>query len=321
MSDILKVAMGTVSYVTGWLVPTLVWLATMVMFVKPVWSDSEAINAIGSLVSGYELVAFATTAGVLAAIAWNLSALLYRGLEGYLFPGPLRTRRQRHWTAHLKLLEQQRRSSEKDLSSPKHPNDTRYQVNRQLLVEKIARFPANPQEVQATRLGNATRTLETYGPDRFRLDSLTLWNECIAVVPDSLRAQVARSRANVDFFVASTYLSLVAIAVFTASALRSASIAWLVSAAIGGCLAYGAYRAACVAVDGLRDSSRAVVNIARVPLAESLGLKMPDSLTDERDMWYEMSMYVHYPYKDTRELNKYRTVGQTAQSTPMNEDS
>ena len=71
----------------------------------------------------------------------------------------------------------------------------------------VARFPSDDEEIAPTRLGNAIRALETYGPTRFELDSQVLWSELCAVVPKYLQTELDRSRATVDFFVALIFLS------------------------------------------------------------------------------------------------------------------
>jgi hypothetical protein len=68
------------------------------------------------------------------------------------------------------------------------------------------------------------------------------------------------------------------------------------------------YRAAVITTDDWAAAVRAMVNVGRVPLAQALGLRLPDGLADERTMWTLSSQLTRLAYDDrATQLDKYRT--------------
>lgn len=173
-------------------------------------------------------------------------------------------------------------------------------VQRALLNEQLARYPSDNDQLAPTRLGNAIRRFEEYGHNRFRLDTQVLWNELSATAPAQARRQVETARTSVDFFVALLYghgvvaaLALVSLTsaqaerpllIVTATALSSLIPLW--------------YRSAVYATDEWAAAVRALVNLGRRPLADALGLVLPQQLSEERAMWQLVTRMSRRPYRD-----------------------
>lgn len=297
MSDVLKGLAGNLAYLTAWLLPSFFGVGIFAIaiypsiarlpFVPSATGLSDA-GAAGIIIGGAVLVGF------LLNIA---STPLYRFLEGYSVLYPFKTRRRKRMLAKRnKLLIQYERARD-------NYADAGYATN--LLLEAARLFPTADSEVTPTRLGNAIRSFETYAWRQYRLDSQTLWEPLWAVIPQALRDEHDRARAGVDFCVA----SMMALLVFGGVVLGVWLGAWFINdgltmtlvlvgtigpvallalfyrLALSGCLTWG------ITVKG-------IVEAGRVPLAELLGLRLPATLKEEREMWEIVSRFTRESQPD-----------------------
>jgi hypothetical protein len=163
------------------------------------------------------------------------------------------------------------------------------------------------RQIAPTRFGNVIRSFETYGKTRFNLDSDSLWFELCAAAPKYLQAEIAGVRTSVDFFVASIYLNFGLGTVTLAFAIYQQSRPLLIISILAFLVCFLCHWLAVRATRDWGFVARAIVNVGRLKLAESLGLELPPSLQQERDMW---GLVTHYAYfctpQEGRELNKYR---------------
>ncbi|HXA61515.1 MAG TPA: hypothetical protein VNW94_20405, partial [Streptosporangiaceae bacterium] len=163
----------------------------------------------------------------------------------------------------------------------------RLELANALAAEKLRRYPSNVRRVAPTRLGNSIMRLEEYGHDRFRLDPQVWWYELTAVVPEEVRNQVNRARTGVDFLVCllagHVTVAIAALVIWEASP-RANGLAPLTAACLL-VLAVLWYRTAVGTVDDWASAVRAMVNLGRVPLATALGLNLPETLAQERELW------------------------------------
>jgi hypothetical protein len=165
----------------------------------------------------------------------------------------------------------------------------------------VDRFPIEAGQLAPTRFGNAMRAFETFGVDRYRLDSQAFWVELTTVVPDHLRGELGRARAAVDFFVAQVFLATL----FAAASL----VVWLGDPAgragslVAGLVAAGLlpvfYRGAVASTTYWNSTVRALVNVGRPALAKQLGLRLPSALADERVMWERAAALNYYPFEES----------------------
>jgi hypothetical protein len=281
MSDLLKGLTGG-----GW-AGLFAWIFPSAIAVASFWVVVYGQLEHAPLHAFFSKLTTTESAGALlavsAAIGFVLNAVstpLYRLLEGYAWPARLRK----------KGIAAQRRIKTRVKSELAGDG---WELGLQL--ERLARFPVDDQEIAPTRLGNALRSFETYGKSRFNLDSQTLWAELACVVPKSLQDELNRSRAIVDFFVALVYLSfgsgVLSIIVSTGSCNKLAVCTYgLASAA--SCFLW--YRLAVTSSTYWSSTVQALVNIGRVKLAEQLGLQLPSTLQEEREMWGHLTLFVFY---------------------------
>ncbi|MFK0279838.1 hypothetical protein ACIQVL_05095 [Streptomyces sp. NPDC090499] len=184
-------------------------------------------------------------------------------------------------------------------------------AQRAMLQEQLARYPVNDDQVAPTRLGNAIRRLEEYGYDRYRLDTQVVWHELTGAAPDSIRRQVELARTRVDFFVALLYghgaVALSGVVVLSTTSTRTAIVPQALAAICLAGLIPLWYRAAVSATDEWAAAVRALVNLGRKPLAESLGFALPATLEEERSMWTLVCRLSRLPYHErAAALDRYR---------------
>jgi hypothetical protein len=158
-------------------------------------------------------------------------------------------------------------------------------------------------QVAPTRLGNAIiRSFETYGSARFNLDAQTLWSELCSVVPEYLQKDMDQARAIVNFFLSTFYASILSGALALACGISEPDKkAAFVFAGLALFVCWGAYEMAVRSCSYWRATNQALVNLGRSPLARSLGLSLPRTLADEKEMWGSLTSYVYYGADETGE--------------------
>src|SRR5262249_8472450 len=158
-----------------------------------------------------------------------------------------------------------------------------------LVQERLRRYPADYRQFGPTQFANALRAVETYGWDRYRLDSQTFWSELISAVPDSLRAEEESARTPMNFSVALIYLSALLGVVCLIANLGTNSSAVLIAVGLLSLLLVPVwYRLAVLNTRYFSSVVQAIVNVGRVELANKMGLAIPRKLEDERAMWEQM---------------------------------
>jgi hypothetical protein len=284
---------GGWGFLAGVVAPVAIALGLFDLAVLP-YVPWEVVDDFYGMTSG-EQIALLGFIGIL--IALGLSALqtpLYSVLEGYLYwPKWLQDRRIEHHKD-----ERQRFLDDHEL--PPEIKD----LQQGILLVRSQRWPVMENQIAPTRLGNAIRSFEVYGWDRFCLDNQTLWYELEAVTPPSLLLQQERIRVPVDFCVNGLYLAAAYAVTSAAVGLTQgeANTLLLVAAGIAVGVAFGCYLLATSAARAWGYVVQAIINHGRLPLANSLGLRLPATLTSERQMWAAVTRLVRREAKDEDRL-------------------
>ncbi|MEW1748985.1 hypothetical protein [Streptomyces angustmyceticus] len=344
MGDIAKGALGGAwTLLVGWILPTALNLALFFLTVAPSLQGLAPLNRLRPATGGGTALLFLTGSLLLGLVANAGQNPLYRLLEGYLLwpavayeAGCRRSRRAKAALAdRLSLLRLERREREAGELSPQdierlarlrgqprteraaRRDRRRTAAQRALVHERLARYPIADDQIAPTRLGNAIRRFEEYGYDRYRLDTQVLWNELTGCVPDQVRRQVEIARTSVDFFVALLYGHAVVcfLAVLTlATARPDTSVLWGTIVVLALLIPVW-YRSAVTSTDEWAAAVRAMVNIGRKPLADAMGLVLPDHLEGEREMWTMVSRLSRIPYHERASaLDRYRATGESGSS-------
>ncbi|GAA4010288.1 hypothetical protein [Streptomyces plumbiresistens] len=336
MGDIAKgVLGGGWSLLVGWILPTAINLGILAITMGPSLRQVPVANQIFTASPGAKALLL-LIASVLTGLILNaLQVPLYRVLEGYLlWPARLYARRSRHHRKRrsdladvLTRTRRARRSAAERMQSagtaqgpptpdgeappaPDPRNEVLTATQQALLGERLARYPVQDDQVTPTRLGNAIRRLEEYGYDRYRLDSQVLWNELTAMAPEQARRQVDTARTSVDFFIALLYghTVLVAMALCATSVDSADPPVLLGTAGVLCALCPLWYRAAVAATDEWAAAVRALVNLGRHPLAQAMGLDLPQDIAEEREMWRMVSRMSRSRFHDRAvALNRFRS--------------
>jgi hypothetical protein len=287
---------GGWALLVGWIFPSVVFVSLFGFLVLPSLTYLPLVRSINAL--GFETRALLLVAsGIALAVILNAMQIpLYRLLEGYAWPQSLQQlRRNRHLAKKHQLAA--------------HVEGVKG-LERDLLLEKYQQYPVEDDQIAPTRLGNAIRAFETYAFNRFKLDSQLLWSELTAAAPSVITASIERARAAVDFFVSVIYLSgLFAIATVAISMLGHADrLKLLTTGLIAASLIPMWYRFAVASTSHWASAVQALVNLGRHPLAEALGLKVPQDLEAEREMWRCVNWFVRYEFNPevVPLINSYR---------------
>jgi hypothetical protein len=278
VGDIAKgVLGGGWALVVGWVLPTALNLAVFFLAVAPSLRRTAAIERVWPDTASQTALLLLCAAVLFGFVLNALQTPLYRILEGYLL-----------W------------ARKEGIAALIARPDGRTPVQRALLNEQLVRYPADDDQLAPTRLGNAIRRFEEYGHNRYCLDSQVLWNELSAAAPVQARRQVETARTSVDFFVALLYghgvvAALALLALTSAEAERTL----LIATGIVLCALIPLwYRSAVYATDEWAAAVRAMVNLGRKPLADALGLVLPQQLSEERAMWQLVTRMSRRPYRD-----------------------
>ncbi|MGW5668070.1 hypothetical protein [Micromonospora sp. NPDC003776] len=345
MTEIAKgVLGGGWSLVAGWILPAAVNIALFGLFLLPDMRAFEPVDRLAEAALSQQSLVLLAAAVVLGILFSALQTPLYRVLEGYLgWPSWAfawgRKRQQRRLKSlrdrldWLRLAQKesagQLTSSEEGRLRELREDKKSAQIiardlsliapQRALLRERLRRFPSRDEQALPTRLGNAIRRMEEYGSDRYGLDSQVFWHELMAVAPEQIRQGVTTARLGVDFFVCLLYghLVLAATAVAIQATKSSFSLSLSVLAAALTAFSVVWYRLAVSSTDEWAMAIRALVNLGRKPLAETMGLELPATLHDEREMWSLLSKLTRLGYHEkAAALDRFRAGQGAAPATP-----
>ena len=288
---------GLARFVFAWLSPSFISLGLFAIFVLPDLRDfgqKKGLLIPGSKSGVPGFLVFFFLALTLAVVFAYASLPIYRFLEGYTLPRPLRellTKRHKRKFVRLKALE----SRFKSTGVP--PPD--------LDLDLLRAYPEDLASVRATRLGNALTAMESWSQNRYHLDSQSMWFELLGVSSDNVRRDTEESRAPVDFFVSAiahaTLLAVTCAVVSIADSSLSSAVVGLV-AALTIPMSYS------LAVKNMVDwtqSVKAMVNLGRRDLAEAMGLCIEQDLKSEQRMW--SSQYHVIELNDPQYVNIYNS--------------
>ena len=285
MADILKGLVGAGStFVFAWVFPSAIALVVAYgVIARPLGLDSAL--GISGLAPAEQALALGFGSTVVGLVMNALSTPLYRVLEGYLWPVRLRSWGITRERSRRQALQQQ----VEDATG----------LERSLAQERLQRFPRNDEQIAPTRFGNAIRAFETYGSDRYQLDSQFMWVDLVAVAPESLQKELETARSSVDFFVATFYLSLVVGvgACLTAVLAPTGLDLAILLVGIGSLVLVPVSYLSAVTSSTYWDATvRALVDLGRVPLAAALGLQLPSTIEREREMWTLVVAFGYYRF-------------------------
>lgn len=304
MSDVLKGVAGGWTFLVSWVFPAALAWSAFALVAFPHMQTIPLLKEVGSTSASNQALVLLGASILTGLLLSTLSTPLYRVLEGYVaVPASVAAwLRRRQYASWKKLSDDlaQLLSTRKTVTSSSVPDDQiGIGVQIGLARERLRRFPTDPRQFGPTKFSNALRAIETYGWDRYRLDSQTMWSELQAAVPEGLRGESERARAPINFFVSLVYLSIVEalVCLLTAIVGSSGHAALLFLGILALALVPVWYRLAVLNTRFLLAVVQATVNVGRIGLAASMGLAIPSTLAEERDMWERLYWFIAAPFK------------------------
>jgi hypothetical protein len=167
------------------------------------------------------------------------------------------------------------------------------EMNR--LEEQRLGFPPPDYEahLMPTRLGNLYKSAELYPHARYNIDSVVVWSRFREVLPDAFVGRLQEVKTAVDFLLLFSLLSFVFSLLSVPYLLVRGAQPSLVLACAGGFpLAWLAYRAALSPAQAYAELLKVAFDLHRKALLKALGLRVPDTLTQEKALWREVSDFI-----------------------------
>ena len=290
---------GLGRFVYGWLVPSAITLALFRWVMLPALADrfpsvDELVlrlpNDTASAILTFALAVLAFSAG----LSLTVSVKLFRLLEGYSMPRALET-----WLTRRQLRKFDRWKAVAEREDLPEALTAR-------AFEELLNFPLDRSAVMPTSLGNRLRAGETFPEEAFGLRILDLWFELAPAMDAESRRLVDDNRAGLDFYVSAIANAGLLTAAGVTTWLAASSSASGVLAVLSLALGVAAYFGAASQATEYALAVRASASTSRNRLALSLGYDLPESTTDEREFWQDVSFLFAHDPKHLEVLDRWR---------------
>jgi hypothetical protein len=179
-----------------------------------------------------------------------------------------------------------------------------------LLYRAAIEFPDQRDLVLPTRFGNRFRAFEVYSRIVYGLENIQGWTRLIAVIPADYRQAIEDDKAQLDFWVNLWFGGLLTAALYVALYFWSGLSCerWIPVVALA--VAFVAWRLALIAAGEWGNLVMSAFDLFRGDLCKKLGLKMPQTLQEEREMWTLMSQTMVFRHRQAAErLSGFRDRG------------
>ena len=292
---------GFAAILYAWIFPSAVFVAAVWLFVLPELHRFPVALNFSTLPPSRQLVWLLGPATILGVLLSSISMQLSRFLEGYLF-----------WPTWLQNCRTERQRSKKrrftKVYKDRCDDPAMPAWKTGLAAERVRRFPEDDAHIAPTRYGNALRALETYGVGRFEFDSQLMWSELLSVAPDKLVEQVHDAADATNFFVAFVALGVAfGLTTLAAGLFEGWQLYMYWRTVAGFAVSVVAYVLAVLSVDNWRNEVQALVNLGRMKLAEQMGLTIPETIEQEREMWLAVRSFVlNGGEEDRQNLDRFR---------------
>jgi hypothetical protein len=337
------------NFAIAFLLPALLaLLAVAQVFPKASWSLALLTQLTTEQKSLPDIAILLLAVWVVAVLLLTANHGVYRMMEGYLWPLSslqfLKRKQERSFSTlndeYEGLLAEWTNAVSQGIEFPFSKQN---RIN-QLRLVLVSCFPSKLEELKPTRFGNAIRAFEVYPREVYGADSISVWLRLASVIPKAFQALVDDARAQVDFFVNGSFLSLgVALLAltglvvqFVSAAAEAASLhstwcaSWsrfsdafvangccrlaiILTLSIGICIL--AYQCAVLRVGAWGDLVKSAFDCYLPALAEKLGYPLPPTEADRKEFWGEFSTLVLYwqpmELKDNNRGNSLATLLKT----------
>jgi hypothetical protein len=157
------------------------------------------------------------------------------------------------------------------------------------------------QGFMPTRLGNILRAAESY-PDvqlRYRLNGVLWWPRFFLVIPETVRSDLSTARASMTLrlhmsFVSAIFVVVTGLAagVFALTGTAASWLVWCVAGLVAVLNVPFAYQRALGPALIYGDLTRCTFDLYRAEVLNRMGLAMPETLAEERELWFALNQLV-----------------------------
>ncbi|PZS06310.1 MAG: hypothetical protein DLM69_00250 [Candidatus Chloroheliales bacterium] len=252
-----------------------------------------------------------------------------RFMEGYFFYKPrlrvvynfFRAKELKRWEKYVDDYRKARRELREAIKSNETYNKHQETGKNQELINSLkslrSYFPGCRGMILPFRIGNAIRSFEYNLTRTYNVDAVTIWPRLITVIPKDYAEQVDASKANLDFFVNSSFLMLLTIPeLIILLIIEPFDIRWpsiwymIIIQALGYLILALVYNLILFALFWWFHSRAVTMSIEwgtnikscfdafRLDLLKRLGYEMPDDIDEERMLWLKISRSYLYTQKN-----------------------
>jgi hypothetical protein len=230
---------------------------------------------------GTEIIVLGGVALIAALAASGLNYGITRLFEGY----PLEAVRRWPLLGRLRgwAIRRQRREYDRLLATRDGADSS--EADRGLAAWRLdRRFPADPEKLLPTRFGNAVRAFEGHARSRWGLDGIAIWPRIEMLLSAEERELHTDAKIDVNVFLnAAVGALVVGVVLLVDLALNSpveSALLWAYATPFA--IAYLLYLPTRGAAERWGSEVRASVDLHRLELYTRLGLRAPESFSDER---------------------------------------
>ena len=184
-------------------------------------------------------------------------------------------------------------------------------------LEKSDNFPPSAQFILPTRFGNILRASEMYSGLRYGIDAVPLWGRLAHIIPDDGMEKVDEANNQCLFLLNASALAIIFSIICFLTIIYQAIMLWLNSQSIilfplpsNGWLSWNMvvfyailvvisiatawffYVASLFNVNQYGQMIRAAYDLYRFDLLEALRLKLPKTLSEEKQLWRRINYFV-----------------------------
>lgn len=150
--------------------------------------------------------------------------------------------------------------------------------------------------LRPTLLGNIFEALDDYPSTRYHMEGSLFWPHIVQFIKPPLEGEIQDQRSFLDFSLTmASFTILYAAILLISGALLHVSL-WVAISILIACFlsSYGFYRLAVSAALSLSKNLRAACDLYRHDLLTALDIATPFTLSDERQIWYNLSQHLIY---------------------------
>ncbi|HMD02345.1 MAG TPA: hypothetical protein VKG44_05205 [Candidatus Baltobacteraceae bacterium] len=321
------------NFVLGFFLPALIGVIAAAYAFPATPFLSDIFSHLGSDKSLGDVTYIVLTIWVLAVALLALNYELYRELEGYLAPIS--------WFAFLKDWHKRRFQTLRDrydalndqwaAQKNAFPPVSLAELMR-IKIRLTTEYPPYSGEVMTTAFGNRIRAFEVYPREVYGADGVSLWLRLASTVSKDFQALVGAARAQVDFLVNLSYISLALAVSCLIRALGSFGhrfYPWIpndpdlgrhVFLGILTLLAsYLTYRWATVRVSAWGELVKSAFDCYLPSLGKQIGYALPKTESERRAFWLDFSQQILY--QDRIRDGRWNLSAQTDAAKPNESDA